>query len=73
VPSALTTRQLATVMPAGNSRFDMSGPGKCGVHRDVYTRIVFYRVVVVVCAREGDVLAQRPFLGTADGDSVKDG
>jgi hypothetical protein len=66
---ATTTRQLATVMSA-NSRFDMSGPGKCSGLRGW---IVASQVVVVVCAREGVGLAESPSLGTADEDLVKDG
>ena len=66
-----TTRQLATVISTGNSRFDKSVPGKCR-ELDVYAWIVASRDVVVECAREGDGLAKSPRFGTADTDLMQD-
>jgi hypothetical protein len=60
-------------MSAGNSRSDMSGPGKCRELRGCMSLDCSFQVVVVVCAQEGDGLTERPRLGTADEDSVQDG
>jgi hypothetical protein len=40
---------------------------------NVYPGIVVNRVVVIVCAREGDSLGERPRLETADEDLEQDG
>jgi hypothetical protein len=57
---AMTTRQLATVLPAGSSRY-ISRREKCSeLRRYIYLNRSFpgRRLVVIVCAREGDGLAE---------------
>lgn len=70
-----TTRQLATVMSAGNAKVqhERTGPESVRNSWDVYAWIISSQGVVVVCTRAGDGLTERPCFGTTNEDLVQDG